>query len=259
MRQELEGKTAIVTGASKGIGLAIVRGLTDAGATVIAGARSSSPGLDELVAQGVVRFISADLGEPDGPAAFVAEAGAGIDILVNNVGATKPRVDGFLAVTDDQWIASLNLNLLAAVRTTRAVLPGMLEAGHGSIVTVGSVNAFLPDPGVIDYSASKGALLNFMKSISKEFGGRGIRANTVSPGPVETDLWLAGGGVADTIAKANGLRPEEVASAAVATTATGRFSHPEEIADLVVFLASDRAANLTGASVTIDGGLVQTL
>ena len=98
-----------------------------------------------------------------------------------------------------------------------------------------------------------------MKSISKEFGGRGIRANTVSPGPVETDLWLAGGGVADTIAKANGLRPEEVASAAVATTATGRFSHPEEIADLVVFLASDRAANLTGASVTIDGGLVQTL
>jgi NAD(P)-dependent dehydrogenase (short-subunit alcohol dehydrogenase family) len=259
VQRQLEGKNAVVTGASKGIGLAIVKALVEAGATVVAGARSSSAELDELVAGGKVRFVSADLGDPAGPEALIAAGGPVIDILVNNVGAAKTRTEGFLSVTDEQWLGSLTLNLLAAVRTTRAVLPRMLAAGQGTIVTVGSVNAFLPDPAVIDYSASKAGLLNFMKSISKEFGGRGIRANTVSPGPVETDLWLGGGGVADTVSHATGHRPEEVASAAVAGSATRRFSRPSEIAEVVVFLAGDRVANLTGASVTIDGGLIQTL
>jgi NAD(P)-dependent dehydrogenase (short-subunit alcohol dehydrogenase family) len=259
VQRQLEGKNAVVTGASKGIGLAIVKALVEAGATVVAGARSSSAELDELVAGGNVRFVGADLGDPAGPEALIAAGGPVIDILVNNVGAAKTRTEGFLSVTDEQWLGSLTLNLLAAVRTTRAVLPRMLAAGQGTIVTVGSVNAFLPDPAVIDYSASKAGLLNFMKSISKEFGGRGIRANTVSPGPVETDLWLGGGGVADTVSHATGLRPEEVASAAVAGSATRRFSRPSEIAEVVVFLAGDRVANLTGASVTIDGGLIQTL
>ncbi|SDZ00146.1 SDR family NAD(P)-dependent oxidoreductase [Herbiconiux ginsengi] len=256
--RELEGKTALVTGASKGIGLAIARGLVDAGAVVVAAARSSSAELDALVAGGAARFVAADLSSADAPAALVSAAG-GVDILVNNVGAATTRVDGFLSVTDEQWQNSLTLNLLAAVRTTRAVLPGMLEAGRGTIVTIASVNALLPDPAVIDYGAGKAGLLNVMKSLSKEYGGRGIRVNCVSPGPVETDLWLGGGGVAETVSRASGLAPAEVASAAVAGSATQRFTHPEEVADLVVFLAGDRAANLTGANITIDGGLVQGL
>ena len=104
-------------------------------------------------------------------------------MLVNNVGAVTPRLDGFLTVTDEQWIDSLKLEFMAAVRTTRAALPQMLEAGQGAIVNTCSVNAFLPDPAVIDYSAAKAALANFSKALSKEVGPRGIRVNTVSPGP----------------------------------------------------------------------------
>ncbi|MGA1837212.1 SDR family oxidoreductase [Herbiconiux sp. 11R-BC] len=259
MDQGLRGKTVVVTGASKGIGLAIVTAFVAEGALVVAGARSSSPELDALVAGGGVRFVSADLSTPEGPDALIAAAGPVVDVLVNNVGAAKTRVGGFLSVTDEEWSRSLTLNLLAAVRTTRAVLPGMLAAGGGAIVTVASVNAVLPDPAVIDYSASKAGLLNFVKAVSKEFGSRGIRSNSVSPGPVETELWLGAGGVADTVSKAGGGRPEDVAAAAVAGTATGRFTRPDEVADVVVFLAGSRAANLTGTDVTIDGGLIPTL
>ena len=116
------------------------------------------------------------------------------------------RTQGFLEITDDEWQATIDLNLLAAVRTTRAVLPHMVSAGRGSIVTIASVNATLADPAVIDYSAAKAALANFSKSISKEFGGRGIRANTISPGPVATDLWLGDHGVAATRRSPDGGR-----------------------------------------------------
>jgi NAD(P)-dependent dehydrogenase (short-subunit alcohol dehydrogenase family) len=121
------------------------------------------------------------------------------------------------------------------------------------------VNAFLPDPAVIDYSAAKGALANFSKSLSKEFGPRGVRVNTVSPGPVETALWLGDDGVASTVARAGGGTAESVAKEAVAGTATGRFTHPQEVADIVLLLASDRAGNVTGTDVVIDGGLAPTL
>lgn len=170
-----------------------------------------------------------------------------------------PRLGGFLSVTADQWWMSLTLNLMAAVRATRVLLPAMLEAGRGSIVNVGSVNAFLPDPAVIDYCAGKAALANVTKALSKEVGARGIRVNSVSPGPVETDLWLGDGGVAATIGAAIGTDPAEVAGRAAAGTVTGRFTRPAEVAELVAFLAGDRAANITGTDVTIDGGLVTTL
>ena len=177
---------------------------------------------------------------------------------MNNVGATTPRLGGFLDVTDDQWLHSITLNLMAAVRTIRAVLPAMLAAGRGSIVTISSVNAFLPDPAVMDYSAAKGALANFCKSLSKEVGPRGIRVNTISPGPVATDLWLGDHGVAATVSRATGANPEDVQSQAAGQSVTGRFSRPDEVADLVVILASDRTANVTGADITIDGGLIPT-
>jgi len=259
MELGLAARTVVVTGASKGIGLAIATAFVDEGATVIAGARHSSDGLEALVATGRARAVEVDLGADDGPARLIAEAGDRVDVLVNNVGAATPRVDGFLSVTEEQWQRSFTLNFFAALRATRAVLPGMVERGGGAIVNVSSVNARLPDPLVIDYSASKAALANFSKSLSNEVGRHGIRINDVAPGPVRTDLWLGSGGVAQTVGAANGLAPDDVAAGAVAGTATGRFTDPREVADLVLFLASDRAANITGASYTIDGGLIQTL
>jgi len=261
MELGLAGKVAVVTGASKGIGLAATRALAAEGVRVVAGARTTNEELAALEATGQVRPVRVDLSSPTGPAELVAaalELGR-LDILVNNVGAVTPRLAGFLDVTDEQWLHSITLNLLSAVRTTRAALPAMLAAGHGTIVTISSVNAFLPDPAVIDYSAAKAALSNFAKSLSKEVGPRGVRVNTISPGPVATDLWLGANGVAATVGRASGQNPDAVAENAAADSVTGRFTRPDEIADLVLLLASDRAGNVTGADFTIDGGLITTL
>ena len=254
----LSGRRALVTGASRGIGLAVVRGLVAEGAEVVASARTQG---DDLAALAGVEFIAADLASPEGPAELVAAArdGGPIDILVNNAGAVTPRLAGFAAVTDAEWEATWTLTLMAAVRTTRAVIGDMVAAGTGTIVTVSSVNAFLPDPAVIDYGAAKAALSNFLKALSKEVGPAGVRVNTVSPGPVSTALWLGSGGVADTIAGTAGGAPEDIARQAVAGTATGRFTTPEEVADLVLMLCGERAGNVTGADFVIDGGLIQTL
>jgi NAD(P)-dependent dehydrogenase (short-subunit alcohol dehydrogenase family) len=258
MDLDLTGRVAVVTGASRGIGLAVVRGLAASGARVVAGARKSSAELDELVRAGHVQLVEADLAGPAGPPELIARAGDRIDILVNNVGSAPARTGGFLSITDEDWQASLTLNLMAAVRTTRSALPVMLAAGQGVIVNISSVNAVLPDPAVMDYSAAKAALANFSKSLSKEVGPRGIRVNTVSPGPVATDLWLGDGGVAQTVSRATGANPEDVARQAASGSVTGRFSQPAEVADMVLFLASDRTANVTGANITIDGGLITT-
>jgi len=185
-------------------------------------------------------------------------AGDRIDILVNNVGGASARIGGFLSITDEEWQTTLNLNLMATVRATRSALPVMLAAGRGAIVNICSVNSVLSDPAVMDYSAAKAALASFSKALSKEVGPKGIRVNTVSPGPVATDLWLGDHGVAATVSRATGTRPEDVASDAAREMVTGRFSRPDEVADLVLVLASDVTANVTGADFRIDGGLVPT-
>jgi NAD(P)-dependent dehydrogenase (short-subunit alcohol dehydrogenase family) len=262
VRLDLEGRTAVVTGASKGIGLAVVRALRAEGARVAAGALHGSPELDGLAEDGEVAVVLADLTTAAGCQALVEEAISrfgGVDVLVNNVGGVRPRTDGFLAVSDDEWQWSLEVNLLSAVRATRAALPHLVAAAPSAVVTICSVNATLPDPGVIDYSAAKAALRSFCKSLSKELGPSGVRVNTVSPGPVETSLWLGEGGVAETLGRAQGVDPAAVRDAAVAGTPTGRFTRPEEVAELVVLLASGHAGNVTGTDVLVDGGMVTTL
>jgi NAD(P)-dependent dehydrogenase (short-subunit alcohol dehydrogenase family) len=226
MDLDLKGQTAVVTGGSRGIGLAVVRGLAEAGARVIAGAKASSAELDELVRTAPVQSLAVDLSDPGGPGHLTALAGDRIDILVNNVGSAPARTAGFLAITDEEWQASITLNLMAGVRTTRAALPLMLAAGRGAIVNICSANARLPDPAVMDYSTAKAGLASFSKSLSKEVGPRGIRVNTVSPGPVATDLWLAKDGVAATVSAATGARPEDVESQAAHEMVTGRFTRP---------------------------------
>jgi NAD(P)-dependent dehydrogenase (short-subunit alcohol dehydrogenase family) len=258
MDLRLSGKTAIVTGASRGIGLAVTRELIGEGVRVVAAARE---GADELRTLGAVPVIT-DLTSADGPATVIAAAAqefGELDILVNNVGAVRPRTGGFASVTAQDWTATLAVDFLAAVHVTRLALPLLTAQGGGSIVTISSVNAALPDPLVIDYGAAKAALTNFCKALSKETGPLGVRVNTISPGPVATDLWLGSGGVAETLAGVAGSTPGAVAIAAVADTPTRRFTEPGEVADLVLFLASPRAGNITGADFAIDGGLKTTL
>ena len=221
MDLELDGKIAVVTGASKGIGLAVAEALTAEGATVVAGARSVG-GL------------------------------AGLE------GVTGFAVD--LATSDADFEASLQINFFAALRATRSAVAAMIEQGGGAIVNVASVNAFFqPDGHVVDYGAAKAALINVAKALSQELGPHGIRINSVSPGPVETDLWLGADGVAATVGRAGGIEAAAVREQTAAGIATGRFSTPDEVATLVALLASPRCANVTGANYVIDGGLVKTV
>jgi NAD(P)-dependent dehydrogenase (short-subunit alcohol dehydrogenase family) len=256
---ELSGRVAVVTGASKGIGLAVTRTLAEEGMRVFAGARSVGP-LDGI--EGVFP-VAGDLIRPGGPDALVAKAIADagrLDVLVNNVGGVHLRVDGFLSTTDADFAEAFQLNFFAALRATRAAVAAMLPAGGGSIVNIASVNAFFqPDGLTVDYGAAKAALVNVAKALSEELGPKGIRINSVSPGPVSTDLWLGDDGVAATIGGAAGVDPDAVQRQAAASAATGRFTTPEEVATLVAFLASPRSANVTGANYVIDGGLVKTV
>lgn len=259
MNLDLAGRRAVVTGASKGIGLAVTRALMQEGVRVVAGARHGSA---ELSALTDVTTILGDLTTAAGCQALIDAAVShldGIDLLVNNVGGVRPRTRGFLEVSDADWQWALEANLFSAIRATRAAVPHLMRSAPSAIVTVCSVNASLPDPGVIDYSAAKAALRNFCKSLSKELGPAGVRVNTVSPGPVETDLWLGPGGVAETVAQAHGVDPAEVQSAAVAGIPTGRFTRPSEVAQLVLLLAAETAGNVTGTDVLIDGGMVTTV
>jgi NAD(P)-dependent dehydrogenase (short-subunit alcohol dehydrogenase family) len=254
MDLELEDKVAVVTGAGKGIGLAVVRTLAAEGMRVVGGALT----VDALDGIDGVTAVALDLVEPAGSGRLIdaaVEQHGRIDVLVNNVGGVKLRLDGFLQVSDDDFEASLQLNFFAALRATRAAVTAMLDRGGGTIVN----SFFHPDGLVIDYGAAKAALLNVAKALSQELGPQGIRINSISPGPVATDLWLGDHGVAATIAAATGTTADAVREQAIAGMPTGRFTTPEEVATLVALLASPRTANVTGSNYVIDGGLIKTM
>ena len=261
MNLDLDGKVAVVTGAGKGIGMAVTQALAGEGAHVVAGSRTTGS-LEGL--KGVTP-VAVDLSAPDGPAQLIRHATdehGRLDVLVNNVGAVRMRLEGFLGTSDEDFAWAMQMNFFTALRASRAALTAMAAQGSGAIVNVASVNAFFqPDAATIDYGAAKAALVNLTKSLAQEFGPRGIRVNAVSPGPVATDLWLGDHGVAETVAKATGTdaaTARETIIAGIGGFATGRFTTPGEVADLITFLASGRAGNITGVNYIIDGGLIKT-
>jgi NAD(P)-dependent dehydrogenase (short-subunit alcohol dehydrogenase family) len=261
MDLDLDGKVAVVTGAGKGIGLAVTRALAGEGASVVAGSHSTGT-LEGL--KGVTP-VAVDLSAADGPARLIQRAieeHGQVDVLVNNVGAVRMRTEGFLGTSDEDFAWAMQMNFFIALRASRAAITAMAGRGTGAIVNVASVNAFFqPDAATIDYGAAKAALVNLTKTLAQEFGPRGIRVNAVSPGPVATDLWLGEHGVAETVAKATGVDADtarQTIIAGIGGFATGRFTTPEEVATLITFLASGRAGNITGVNYIIDGGLVKT-
>ncbi len=263
MELDITGRVAVVTGASKGIGLAVTEALAREGAHVVAGSRTSTPELALLVEEHGVEAVTADLSTPDGPAALVARAverHGGVDVLVNNVGAGSARA-GFLEVDDAEWQRVLDVTFLSAVRASRAAIPSMLARGGGAIVNISSINARLPFPMVVDYSAAKAALTNLTKALSEEFAPRGIRVNAVSPGPVRTPFWTRDGAMGDVIAAGAGVDRAtalaEVIPESMGLT-TGAMVEPEEVAALVAFLASPLAVSTTGVEYAVDAGFLKS-
>jgi len=262
MDLHLHDKVALVTGAGRGIGLAIATALAQEGAKVVAANRSVGEELAPLVERFGVLPVAVDLSAPDGPRHAVDQAVGRfgrLDILVNNVGAFSFHAGGFLSIGDDDWQRTLTLNLVTTVRAMRAALPVMVAQGRGAIVNVSSVNARQPGLEVADYSAAKAGITNLTRVVAEEFTAKGVRVNAVAPGPVSTQAWIGPGGVADAIAHASGTTREDVvAHAAQLNSMTiGRMIAPEEVAALVLFLASDHASAITGTEYLIDGGMVK--
>jgi NAD(P)-dependent dehydrogenase (short-subunit alcohol dehydrogenase family) len=257
-RAELTGRRVVVTGGSKGIGAAAVRRLRRAGATAFAIARTRP---DTLEAPEL--FAAADLATPQGVTqaaeAALARLG-GVDVIVHNLGGSSAPGGGYAALTDDDWVATLNENLLSAVRLDRALAPAMIEQGYGVIIHISSIQSALPlYESTIAYAAAKAALSNYSKALSNELGPKGVRVVRVSPGFTETS---AATRMIERLAEADGT---EASSARVAMMQSlggipiGRPNTPAEVAELIAFLASDRAATIHGADYVIDGGTVPTV
>jgi 3-oxoacyl-[acyl-carrier protein] reductase len=234
----LEGRTALVTGGSRGIGRAIAAQLAEGGAQVVIGYRSGGAEADEAASEIGGRAVQADVSEREEAQRLVEEAGD-VDILVNNAGVTR---DGLLArMSDEDWDVVIDTNLRGTFNTCRAVTRGMMKRRSGAIVNVSSIVGVHGNPGQTNYSASKAGIIGFTKALARELGSRGVRANVVAPGYISTRLTTE--------------LPEELKNAMLANTPLGRFGDPEDVAGVVRFLCSDEAAFVTGEVLLVDGGL----
>jgi 3-oxoacyl-[acyl-carrier protein] reductase len=234
----LEGKTALVTGASKGIGRAIAEELARAGASVVVGYRSGREEAEELAREIAGRAIGADVSSPE-EAARLVEAAGDLDILVNNAGLTR---DGLLArMPDDDWRTVIETNLSSVFYTCRAACRPMMRRRAGSIVNVSSIVGVHGNPGQTNYAASKAGIIGFTKALARELGGRGVRANVVAPGYVRSQL--------------TDVLPEAATTAMLGNTPLGRLGEPKDVAGAVRFLCSDEASFITGDVLLVDGGL----
>ena len=255
---EFSGKRILVTGGTKGIGEAIVNRLVLGGATVMTTARSRP---DDL--RSPEFFIQSDLTTLDGVAKVVKEVFArlgDLDILINNVGGSSAPGGGALALTDDDWQQTFNTNLFAAVRLDRAFLPKMLEQKSGVIIHISSIQRTLPlYEATLAYAAAKAALTNYSKGLSNEVAPKGVRVISVAPGGVET---TAAVGLIQRLAKNAGTdfdTARQKLMDSLGGVPMGRFGRPEEIAELVAFLVSDRAPYINGTEYVIDGGTIPTV
>jgi NAD(P)-dependent dehydrogenase (short-subunit alcohol dehydrogenase family) len=240
----LNDKVCVVTGSTGGIGLAVARQLQAEGAQVVTSGRRPD-GAGEL-------HVAGDLTQPGAPERLVAAAEerfGRVDCLVNNVGGTEIRT--LEQLTDKDWQRSFELNLMTAIRTTRAVLRGMRERGRGAIVNVSSTSGKRPSASLPEYSVMKAGMLSYSRLVADVYAKDGIRCNAVTPGPTATEAWTGAGGLAEqqgdrdeVLAKVGGGRP------------LGRLAEPDEIAAVIVFLLSERASYVTGAAWSADGGTV---
>jgi 3-oxoacyl-[acyl-carrier protein] reductase len=234
----LEGKTALVTGGSRGIGRAIALELGRAGASVVVGYRSGGEEAEAVAGEAGGRAVQADVSDADEARRLVEQAGD-VDVLVNNAGVTR---DGLLPrMPDEDWRIVLDTNLGGVFHTCRAAARGMMRRRSGAIVNVSSIVGLHGNPGQTNYAASKAGVIGFTKSLARELAGRGVRANVIAPGYVSSRL-------TDAI-------PEDLREAMLANTPLGRFGEPEDVAGAVRFLCSDEASFITGEVLLVDGGL----
>jgi NAD(P)-dependent dehydrogenase (short-subunit alcohol dehydrogenase family) len=260
---QLTGKTAVVTGGSKGIGLTLVRALLAEGMRVVTGSRTITAELKET---GAVP-VTVDLATVEGPTELIDRAVdelGGIDVLVNNVGVgdtddfAKGAMLNLLELPDDAWEHTFNLHFYSALRVSRAALPSLIER-RGTVINISSVGARALAAGPADYNVSKAALNALTKVIAEQFGGQGVRAVTVSPGPVSTGVWADPDGFIGRMAKEQGVPHELFVEQAISGlgVTTGRISTPDEVERLVTFLASPN--NITGNEYLVDGGMIKNV